>query len=92
MKPGAKKSIAHVDFDKADRAPLLLIAGTDDRFIPQSTVDKQCKKYGAHAGPESSKVGYKVFAGRTHGLLMQGGWEEVADYAIEWVEANLKKR
>jgi hypothetical protein len=29
-------------------------------------------------------TGYKAFAGRTQFLAGQEGWEEVADYALDW--------
>jgi hypothetical protein len=29
-------------------------------------------------------VEYREFAGRTHRLVSQDGWEEIADYALDW--------
>jgi len=74
-----------VSWDKADRAPLLLIAGTKDHVVPQSVVEKEFKAY---KGP--AKVEYKVFEGRSHGIVNQKGWEEVADAALAFAEANIK--
>ena len=31
---------------------------------------------------------YKEYPGRSHYTLGQDGWEEVADYALEWATAN----
>jgi hypothetical protein len=33
-----------------------------------------------------------VTEGRSHYTLGLEGWEEVADYALEWAEANAKPR
>jgi len=34
-------------------------------------------------------VEMKCFEGRTHGIVNQEGWEEVADYALNFVEEHL---
>jgi non-heme chloroperoxidase len=81
-----KTSATQVDFEKTNRAPLLLIAGTLDHVIPMSTVEKE---YKAYKGP--AKVEYKVFEGRSHGIVIQTGWQEVADFALAFAEANLKQ-
>lgn len=73
-----------VQWDKKDRAPLLLIAGTNDRLVPESIVETVAKKY------TQGQVQMKVFEGKTHGIVMQEGWEDVAGFAIEWVEEKLK--
>jgi non-heme chloroperoxidase len=36
-------------------------------------------------------VEMRVFEGRTHGIVNQKGWEEVADYALNWVEQHIAK-
>ncbi len=69
-----------VDFKKADRAPLLFIAGGNDHVIPASVNRHNAAKY-RHS---QSVTRYKEFAGRTHYTLGQDGWEEVADYALDW--------
>lgn len=74
-----------VNWGKKDRAPLLLVAGTKDRIIPAVVVKKEWKKY---SGP--AVVELKVFEGRTHGIVLQEGWEEVAKFTIEWVEEKVK--
>jgi hypothetical protein len=33
---------------------------------------------------------YKQFPGRSHFIVGQEGWEEVADYALEWALANAR--
>ena len=33
---------------------------------------------------------YKAFPGRSHSTLGQAGWEEVADYALQWATAHAR--
>jgi pimeloyl-ACP methyl ester carboxylesterase len=73
-----------VGFGKLDRAPLLLIAGEDDRIAAPSTVEAIYRRYArSHA-----QTDYKRFAGRAHLLIVMQGWEEIADHVIEWVCDN----
>lgn len=74
-----------VDWGKKDRAPLLLIAGTNDHTVPREVVEAEKKKY---FGP--AVVELKIFKGRTHGIVNQEGWEEVAGFGIEWIEEKAK--
>ncbi len=69
-----------VDFKNDDRAPLLIIAGGSDHVIP-AAVDKQAfKRFDrSHAITE-----YKEYPDRSHYTIGQEGWEEVADYALDW--------
>jgi pimeloyl-ACP methyl ester carboxylesterase len=67
---------------KARTAPLLLIAGEDDRTVPASMVRGAYKLQQASSAPTE----LKSFAGRTHWICGQPGWEEVCDAAIGWVE------
>jgi pimeloyl-ACP methyl ester carboxylesterase len=68
-----------VDYRKPDRAPLLLI-GSDgtDHTVPGSLVRE------AKAHYHSGLVELKEFPGRPHFTGGVPGWEEVADYALEW--------
>ncbi|KAJ0373822.1 hypothetical protein COL26b_008022 [Colletotrichum chrysophilum] len=38
----------------------------------------------AYTGP--SLVEFKMFPGRTHGMIFQPGWEQVADYVLDFIE------
>jgi alpha-beta hydrolase superfamily lysophospholipase len=58
----------------------LLIAGGEDHVVP-AAVDRQTAKKHERS---SALTAYHEFPGRTHFTLGQPGWEEVADYAIEW--------
>jgi len=74
------KSPFAVDFKNNDRAPLLLIAGGDDHLVPAS-VDRQTFKRQSHSAAVTE---FKVFPGRAHFTIGQDGWEEVADFALDW--------
>jgi pimeloyl-ACP methyl ester carboxylesterase len=67
-----------VDFDKEDRAPLLFVAGGADHLIPPAVNRSNARHY------NTGIVAMKEFAGRSHFTTGQDGWEEVADYALEW--------
>ncbi len=67
-----------VDFSKP-RRPLLITAGASDHIIPASLNRSNYKKY---SGP--SVTDFKEFSGRDHFLIGSRGWEEVADYCLEW--------
>jgi pimeloyl-ACP methyl ester carboxylesterase len=72
-----------VDFDNDNRAPLLLIAGGADHVSPPSLT-----RSNAHLQRKSKAItAYKEFAGRSHYIFGQDGWEEVADFALEWALA-----
>jgi hypothetical protein len=37
-----------------------------------------------------SRTDLKIFPGRSHWTLLDPGWEEVADYALDWAVANAR--
>jgi pimeloyl-ACP methyl ester carboxylesterase len=77
---GALTGLARIDFSKP-RGPLLMIAGEIDHIIPASLNRSNFRRYRPAAGVTE----FKEFAGRNHFLLGQAGWEEVADYSLEWL-------
>ena len=76
--PGHQES--WVNFANDDRAPLLFIAGGVDHIMAPAVNRSNAKHY------EQSKAltEYKEFPGRSHFTVGQDGWEEVADYALDW--------
>jgi pimeloyl-ACP methyl ester carboxylesterase len=79
----------YVDFRNEDRAPLLFIAGGEDNIMPPSVNESNAKHY-RHA---KAVTDYKEFEGRSHYTVIGGeGWEEVADYALEWATEHATTR
>ena len=76
-----------MDFHNNDRAPLLLISGGKDHVSPASVVEANFKLY----RKSTAVTDYKEFQERTHFTLGQIGWEEVADFALEWAESHSRK-
>ncbi len=78
------RAATRVDFGNDDRAPLLVIAGGADHVSPDSVNESTAK----HQSKSKAVTAYKEFPGRSHYTLGQEGWEEVADYALDWAAAN----
>ena len=72
-------SAGKVDFNRL-RRPLLITAGEKDYIIPASLNRSNYKKY-----KSQSVTDFKEFAGRDHFLIGSRGWEEIADYCLEWL-------
>lgn len=75
-----------ITWDNPARAPLLLIGGEIDLIADASMTraifDKQKRA--------PSKTELKIFPGRSHWTGIDAGWEEVADFALDWALANLR--
>ena len=84
--PRPKSGITRVDFRKPDRAPLLLISGGIDHVAPPAIQRALLQRYAA--GP--SLVERIEFPGRSHRIVSQDGWEEVADYALDWAVSHAR--
>jgi pimeloyl-ACP methyl ester carboxylesterase len=75
-----------VHYRNDDRAPLLFIAGGEDHVVPAQVDEAQAKKY-RHSAAVTE---YKAFPGRAHFTIGQDGWEEVADYALDWAMDHVR--
>jgi pimeloyl-ACP methyl ester carboxylesterase len=73
-----------VNFRKADRPPLLLIAGGSDHIVPAAVDESMANHY--RKSPALTE--YKEYPDRSHFTVGQDGWEEVADYALNWAVAH----
>ena len=69
-----------MDYKNANRAPLLFISGSEDHLMPPSLQRSNAKHYKAE-GTITEVVEYE---GRAHLMPSQEGWEEIADYALDW--------
>lgn len=74
---------SRVDVHNDNRAPLLIIAGGDDHVSPPS-INRSIAKL---QHKSKALTAYKEFPGRSHFILGQSGWEEVADFALDWALA-----
>jgi pimeloyl-ACP methyl ester carboxylesterase len=73
-------SPAKVDIHNDERAPLLIIAGGVDHVYPPKVEKEDAKRQ------KKSKAitAYREFPGRSHFTVAQPGWEDVADFALQW--------
>jgi pimeloyl-ACP methyl ester carboxylesterase len=76
-----------INYANPSRAPLLFIGGEKDVIMPASLNRKNVRKY--HASP--CRTDYKEFAGRSHYIIAEPGWQEVADYALTWAETHARR-
>jgi pimeloyl-ACP methyl ester carboxylesterase len=72
-------SPARVDV-KSDRPPILLIAGGEDHLVTPGYTKLNFELI----SKSSAITAFKEFPGRPHFTGAVDGWEEVADYALEW--------
>lgn len=81
-------SLATINFRNSSRAPLLFIGGGEDVIMPAALNRKNFKKYQA----SSAVTEYKEFPGRSHYIIAEKGWEEVAQYALDWVQTKFSAK
>ncbi|MFC0032413.1 alpha/beta hydrolase [Micromonospora chaiyaphumensis] len=68
-----------VDYHNDGRAPLLFISGSEDHIMPPAVQQSNARHY-----KSDTVTDIKEYAGYAHLLPAQKGWEEVADYALDW--------
>ena len=76
-----RSSPVRVNFANPDRAPLLFISGDADRAMPPAIVRRQFRAH--QASPARTEL--QTFPGRTHWLIAQPGWEEIAQACLDWI-------
>lgn len=72
-----------VDLD-TPHGPLLLIGGEQDEIIPAHLTEKNFKAY----SDTSSVTAFKAFAGRSHYICNEPGWQEVANEALTFIQQH----
>jgi pimeloyl-ACP methyl ester carboxylesterase len=76
-----------VNYRNNDRAPLLFIAGSNDHIVPPAVNKANVRKY---VNNSTAITDYREFPNRTHHTVGQKGWEEVADFALQWSNAHAR--
>ena len=76
------RSPARVDFSNGTRAPLLLIAGGIDRIVPPVINRRNFRAY----RKTTARTDFRELPGRTHWIIAQDGWEEVAEVGAAWLD------
>lgn len=72
---------SNINFKKPHQ-PLLFIGGGRDHIFPASLTNKIAKKY----TDQNSRVDLRIFDEKSHFICGEKGWQEVADYIIDWYE------
>ncbi|HXP38485.1 MAG TPA: alpha/beta hydrolase [Solirubrobacteraceae bacterium] len=73
---------AKVNSKNPERGPLLIINGVKDNTVPLAVAKASFKKQKRNEGVTE----FAEIANRGHGLTIDGGWREVADTALAFVE------
>jgi hypothetical protein len=67
---------------------VLFIAGGEDNIMPPAVNESNVHHYRR----SEAVTDYKEFPGRSQYTVGQDGWEEVADYALDWAAKNATRR
>ncbi|MBB6243845.1 alpha/beta hydrolase [Rhodanobacter sp. MP1X3] len=76
-----------VHFNNPKRPPLLLITAEKDRTSTPSMVRAMYSKHSR----APSRTDIMEFPNRSHWLIAESGWEEVASKALAWAQTNAKQ-
>jgi pimeloyl-ACP methyl ester carboxylesterase len=79
------RAASKVDYRNDRRAPLLLVAGGEDHIVPASVDRATLRKY-RHS---TARTDFVEFPGRSHLIVAQTGWEEVAEHALSWAQKHV---
>lgn len=75
-----------VNYSNPNRAPLLLLAGTEDRLVPVSVARENFRRYSR----SPSVTEFREMPGRSHAFAIQPGWQEIANSALDWAEQHAR--
>ncbi|MEV5571347.1 alpha/beta hydrolase [Spirillospora sp. NPDC052269] len=78
---GTACASASVDTSNADRGPLLLVSGQEDRMVADEVTRSVYKLY----GDSTAVTDLKQFADRGHSLVIDSGGRAVADHVLGWL-------
>lgn len=72
-------AVTKVNYENINRAPLLFVASGKDHTIPASINKENASRY-----KTTTITDYREFPERTHYTFAEDGWEEVADFCLNW--------
>jgi pimeloyl-ACP methyl ester carboxylesterase len=75
------RSETRVDYTARDRGPLLVISGGSDNTVPHAIAHAAYRKHAKNAAVSE----FAEIPGRGHSLVIDSGWREVAEKALEFV-------
>jgi pimeloyl-ACP methyl ester carboxylesterase len=75
-----------IHWDSQVRPPLLLIAGGKD-LIADASMTRDIYEHQKRA---ASPTEFKLYPERSHWTCLEPGWEEVADFALDWALAHAR--
>ena len=78
----SRNSPAAVDTRKHDRGPLLIVGGGQDHTVPETVAKAAYKLYAGSA----AVTDYQSFPDRGHSLVIDHGWQEIADATLAWLK------
>jgi alpha-beta hydrolase superfamily lysophospholipase len=84
LRPGHQDT--YVDYRNDNRAPLLFVSGGEDHLMPPRVQKSNARHYTSRTVTE-----IKEYPGRAHLLAAQRGWEEIADYVLDWAVSHASK-
>lgn len=83
IRPGHQDT--YVDYKNDARPPLLFISGGEDHLMPPKVQRSNAKHYKSKTVTE-----VKEYPGKAHLLPAQDGWQEIADYALDWATKHAR--
>jgi pimeloyl-ACP methyl ester carboxylesterase len=79
-------AVTHINRHNSSRAPLLFLANGKDHTVPAAST-RAAYKIQLKTGALTE---IKEYPDRSHSTFSQDGWEEVADYALDWAVRNAR--
>jgi pimeloyl-ACP methyl ester carboxylesterase len=80
----APNSPAKIDIANTARGPLLITGGTEDHTVPFVSAKAAYKLY----AKSPAVTDFHEFGGKGHSLIVDHGWQEVADVALTWLKGQ----
>lgn len=63
------------------KTPLLIVGAQDDALVSPKKIEKTARAYGADC---------RIFPNTAHDMMLERGWQQVADFMIEWLEKRVQ--